>query len=75
MKFDIGKYVHRNYTEVKVHARKYVHTICTEMKFCTEEDVCRNCSLLGCYALWLLWFLQEPRAVTSQKTAFFIVTP
>jgi hypothetical protein len=31
------------------------------------EDWC----LLGCYAVW---FLQEPRGVTTQKTPFFIVT-
>jgi hypothetical protein len=30
--------------------------------------------LLGCYAMWLLWFLQEPHGVTSQKTPFCIVT-
>jgi hypothetical protein len=30
--------------------------------------------LLGCYAVWLLfwlWFLQEPHGVTTQKTTFF----
>jgi hypothetical protein len=33
-----------------------------------------ECHLLGCYAMWILWLLQEPHGVTSQKTAFFIHT-
>jgi hypothetical protein len=30
-----------------------------------------ECLLLGCYTVWLSWFLQEPHGITSQKMAFF----
>jgi hypothetical protein len=50
----------------------------------SENLIYKEWRLLGCYAMWLLWFLQEPHGVTwslqkphgvtSQKTPFFIVT-
>jgi hypothetical protein len=36
-----------------------------------ENNNIQECRLLGCYAEW---FLKEPHGVTSQKTAFFIVS-
>jgi hypothetical protein len=48
-------------------------TVCIICKICgfhggDYEEWC----LLGCYAVWLLWFLQEPHGVTTQKRPFFV---
>jgi hypothetical protein len=39
-----------------------------------KQTVTEEWFVLGCYAMWLLWFLQEPHGITSQKKPFFIVT-
>jgi hypothetical protein len=56
-----------------------IHFIDVEVKD-YDNLVLEECRLLGCYSVWLLGgppkrrFLQEPHGVTSQKTAFLIVT-
>jgi hypothetical protein len=50
---------------------------CTEL--CSSASNVNNslveeCRLLGCYAVWVLGFLQVPHGVTSQNTADFIDT-
>jgi hypothetical protein len=52
---------------VSIHRQRlFTHLMRAEQAY---EEWC----LVICYAVWLL-FLQEPHGVTSQKTAFFIVT-